>query len=305
MTIKLDMRRSAKVACEHLGSRVAATVLFLQGQMDPVTGGFYDRDVKADLYYTVFGIESLWALGAPLPLGPIEGYLRGFDDGHSEDLVHLACLARCWSNLPATFLDPSVRAGILNGIERYQCRDGGYSPDPNTRYGTIYGALLALGAYQDLGAILPDIPGLVESLESLRMDNGGYANSQADSYATTITTAAAVTVLTQLRAHVDRLAAEWLLKQYKNDGGFVATEQANHPDLISTATALHGLSQMKTAIKKAKLRRACLDFIDSLLATNGGFYLNHEDDNVDCESVFYGLLAMGHLHDPYTILAQH
>ena len=304
MTIKLDIRRTAKLAAEHLGPNAEMTVNFLHRQMHP-EGGFYDRNGKPDLYYTMFAAESLWALGAPVPLGPIENYLRSFDDGDSLDLVHLACLARCWSNMPATFMKPAVRQGILTRIEQYRSHDAGYNVGPDAKYGTAYGAFLALGAYQDLAADLPDAVGLLESLQPLRTPDGGYANDRNVPLAATPSTAAVIVVLKQLKQTIPREAGEYLMQRCSPDGGFLATQLARQPDLLATATALHALSQMKHPIKDALLRHACIDFVDSLWAGNGGYHPDPTDKAVDCEYVSYGLLALGHLHDPYTVLAQH
>jgi hypothetical protein len=43
------------------------------------------------------------------------------------------------------------------------------------------------------------------------------------------------------------------------------------------------------------IREPCLDFLDSLWTNRGGFYGNWTDDALDCEYLYYGLLALGHL----------
>jgi hypothetical protein len=43
------------------------------------------------------------------------------------------------------------------------------------------------------------------------------------------------------------------------------------------------------------VKEPCLDFVDSLWTSTGGFYGNWADDAVDCEYTYYGLLALGHL----------
>ena len=65
------------------------------------------------------------------------------------------------------------------------------------------------------------------------------------------------------------------------------------PDLLSTATALHALVGMKASLEPIK--EPCLDFVDSLWTSAGGFYGNWADDALDCEYTYYGLLALGHL----------
>jgi hypothetical protein len=65
-------------------------------------GGFKGRSDAPDLYYTVFGLDSLLALDRKLPSDRFQKYIAQFGTGEQLDLVHLACLARCASRLPAT-----------------------------------------------------------------------------------------------------------------------------------------------------------------------------------------------------------
>jgi hypothetical protein len=65
------------------------------------------------------------------------------------------------------------------------------------------------------------------------------------------------------------------------------------PDLLSTATALHALAALHADIDH--LREPCLDFVDTLWTSTGGFYGSWADDTLDCEYTYYGLLALGHL----------
>ena len=61
---------------------------------------------------------------------------------------------------------------------------------------------------------------------------------------------------------------------------------------MSTATALHALASLDVSF--LALRDRCLDFIDSLW-TGRGFCGHWQDDEIDCEYLFYALLALGHL----------
>ena len=65
------------------------------------------------------------------------------------------------------------------------------------------------------------------------------------------------------------------------------------PDLLSTATALHALADLKADITPLKDR--CLDYLDTLWTARGGFHGSWEDDALDCEYTYYGLLSLGHL----------
>ena len=109
----------------------------------------------------------------------------------------------------------------------------------------------------------------------------------------TPSTAAACTLLRHLGEPCSADLTSWLLSRCHKDGGFYATPAAPIPDLLSTATALHALSGMQASFESVKER--CLDFVDSLWTSRGGFYGNWADDSLDCEYTYYGLLALGHL----------
>jgi len=286
------MLQVARLAPKVLGESADKVAAFLRSQMN-TDGGFKDRAGTSDLYYTVFGIEGLFALRADLPAQLVEKYLRSFGAGENLDLVHIACLARCWAMLPRELLEDRVRDAILAHVESHRSADGGYNGTTGSETGTIYGCFVALGAYQDLGREIPDSGGIVRCIESLRTDDGGYANQRELPMGLTPSTAAAVTILRHLDQPVDPKLADWLLARAHNEGGFFATPAAPIPDLLSTATALHALAVMQADFSKVK--EPTLDFIDTLWSSQGGFFGNWEDDTLDCEYTYYGLLSLGHL----------
>jgi hypothetical protein len=246
-------------------------------------------------------MEGLLALGAEAPTPAFARYLTAFGGGEGLDFVHLACLARCWADLPEEAPQPEARQEILCRIEDCRSADGGYAQAPGAEHGTAYGCFLALGAYQDLEAGLPEPAGLLHCLGSLRTQDGAYANEHHLSTGATPATAAAVTLLRHLGQPVEPSTslgpgpgvAEWLLARVHQRGGFLATASAPIPDLLSTATALHALAGMAAPLDA--VREPCLDFIDSLWTSKGAFFGNWLDDTPDCEYTYYGLLALGHL----------
>jgi hypothetical protein len=275
-------------------------------------GGFRGRAARSDLYYTVFAMQALCALGredrpggaAAVRGGPgpriaggaaaaTETYLTSFGDGAALDFVHAACLARCWSLVAGGGPPADVRGAILSHIETYRAADGGYNPAPGSAAGTAYGAFLALGAWQDLGAAVPDAAALGRSLEGLRSDDGGYANVPGAARGSTAATAAAMVTLAELGGGTDRRAADFLLARAVPEGGFLAAPAAPIPDLLSTATALHALA--RAGVSLDAVRGPCLEFAESLWSEDGGFRGHRADDETDCEYTFYGLLALGHL----------
>lgn len=286
------MLQVARLAPNVLGDAVELVVQFLRSRQNP-DGGFQDRAGNSDLYYTVFGVEGLVALRADPQVQSLLPYLRLFGDGPDLDFVHLACLARGWANLPKDQLDNATRDAILARIESHRAADGGYEATRNAKHGTLYGAFLAWGAYQDLGRELPSPEALIQTIHALRAADGGYANQRDLPMGLTPSTAAAATLLRQLQEPVPSGLPEWLLARCRPEGGFFATPMAPLPDLLSTATALHALAGMHADFSKVK--EPCLDFIDTLWSSSGAFFGTWEDDVLDCEYTFYALLALGHL----------
>jgi hypothetical protein len=323
MSVRLEMLQAARLAPKALGESAELVGAFVLRQQNR-DGGFKDRTGRSDLYYTVFGLEGLTALRVEAPGESAREFLRQFGGGVGLDLVHLCCLARGWAAVAG--LAPNDRAALLQRLETFRTKDGGYGQFGGTPAGTAYGCFLALGACQDLQAEPPAPLRLTECLSlletpdgawsnagfampvtrpGLENDAGGAAHSRAQLRAralagqrglpqgSTLATAAAVTVLRQLGQPVKPAAAAWLLARAHPKGGFVAAPDAPLPDLLSTATALHALAGMQVPLDNLKER--CLDFIDTLWTNEGGFYGHWADEHLDCEYTFYGLLALGHL----------
>ena len=240
----------------------------------------------------MFGLEGLIALQEPLPVDPAVSYLRDFGDGEGLSLVHLASLARCWAAVSRE-LEGVPRREILARLEDHRSADGGYAQTPDAPHGSVYASFLAMGAYEDLNALLPDPDQLIDALALLRARDGGYSNQPGDAHGVTTVTAAAVLLLRHLEGPIDPHLGMWLLDRCHTSGGFLATPTAPAPDLLSTATALHALAALHVPL--AGLHEASLDFVDSLWTNRGGFYGSWADDDVDCEYTFYALLALGHL----------
>jgi prenyltransferase beta subunit len=286
------MLQVARLAPKLLGESAGLVHAFLRSQLNP-DGGFMNRAGASDLYYTVFGLEGLIALRADVPAVAVVRYLRTFGDGGGIDFVHLGGLARCWAGLPPGVRAEAPAAAVLGRVEAHRSGDGGYAAEPGAAEGTAYGCFIALGAYQDFAADIPDPAGLVRCVMRLRAADGGFANQADVPLGLTPSTAAAVTLLRQLNEPVPPELAGWLLARCRPDGGFYALPGAPLPDLLSTATALHALAGMRASLDA--IREPCLDFIDTLWTNRGGFHGHWADDDLDCEYTYYGLLALGHL----------
>ena len=296
MSIRLEMLQVARVAPKILGDATALVRDFLLKQQNP-DGGFKDRLGRSDLYYTVFGLNSLIALQEELDVSKSASYLRGFGVGEKLDFIHLCCLARCWAAL--TTIDPKCSApGPFPGfatarIEEHRARDGGYFIVPGAANGTAYTSFLALGSYQDLGLELPEHLRLIQSFKFLETPDGAWSNDPKMKIGSTNATAAAVTALRHLGAPINQAVGNWLLARAHPQGGFLATPDAPIPDLLSTATALHTLAGLQHSFEAVK--EQCLDFIDSLWTNEGSFHGHWSEEMLDTEYTFYGLLALGHL----------
>jgi hypothetical protein len=286
------MLQVARLSPKLLGDSADLVRDFLRRQLTPA-GGFADRAGNPDLYYTVFGLEGLFALRADLPIPQILGYLGSFGAGSELDFVHLSCLCRCWASMPAGGRRHIPVDAILSKVESFRSADGGYAQEPGAADGTVYGCFLALGAYQDLGRELPNRAGVVNCISRMRAEDGGYANQLDLPLGLVPSTAAAVTLLRQWNEPVPAGIGDWLLSRHAPDGGFFATPVAPLPDLLSTATALHALDSLHVNLDP--IREPCLDFIDTLWTSRGGFHGNWTDDELDVEYTYYGLLALGHL----------
>ena len=288
MTIHATMREAAARAQRPLADSGSADAVvgFVTEQLCD-DGGFAGRAGGGDLYYTLFALAALDALGAGVP-GATGDFLKRFGPGDALDLVHVSALARCWTYVPGGPPDGPVRDGMLARLGELRCGEGGFSHVPEATTPTAYGCFLALGAMQDL-QVPPDDFG--PCIERMRSADGGYANVPDMPAGSTPATAAAVVTLRQLDLPVSPRVAPWLLSQYRG-GGFGAALAAPMPDLLSTATALHALAQLAAPLDD--IREPCLDFVDSLW-TGTAFAANLADPIPDCEYTYYGLLALGHL----------
>src|SRR5881392_1124447 len=114
------MLQVARLSPKLLADAAPLVADFVRGQMN-ADGGFNDRAGASDLYYTVFGLESLMALRADLPASQVLPYLQMFGEGVGLDLVHLACLARCWADVKTPAADA---AAIVARIEKHRSGDG-------------------------------------------------------------------------------------------------------------------------------------------------------------------------------------
>lgn len=292
MTIRDQMLRALEHSESVLQDSAPLIINFLRANINP-DGGFKGRNGKSDLYYTVFGLEALIALGGSLPSKKILNYLQKFIKQEPVDLIHLVSLIRCYANLINDDFIKGLRGKFFKSLKKFRSADDGYANNVGVDNGTVYGCFFALTAYQDLQIDMPNQTEVIECIQALSNSDGSFSNEQKIQTGSTNVTAAAMMVLHHLGEPVNQKTADWLFTQCSSSDGFLAMPEAPMPDLLSTATALHALTT--TGFKIEPLKEKCLDYIDSLWCSKGGFYGNWADTILDCEYTYYGLLALGHL----------
>ena len=293
MSLRLQLLQVARLAPRLLGDSTDLVREFLRRQLTPAGGGC-DRSGRPDLYYTIFTLAGLQALDVEMPLERVESFLRSFGEGEGLDFVHGSALARCWGAIGSKRMPPGLGRALLARLEQFRKPDGGYEGDMKLSYGTAYGAFVALGACEDLGGVPPHSLKLIQSLKRLETADGAWSNVPGAHTGATNATAGAVTLLRHLGFPVNEQVGDWLLAQAHAQGGFVAVPGAPIPDLLSTATVLHALAAMDRRVP-SEVHERCLDFIDTLWSSEGGFHGHWADEHLDAEYTFYGLLALGHL----------
>jgi prenyltransferase beta subunit len=299
MTLRQDMLKAAHQADHVLEDSAINVLQFILDQQNP-DGGFRGRSAFSDMYYTVFGLECIHALKGPNLGLDIRDYLNQSGDPTELDLVHLACLVRCWATvmeLTGKSMTQPLRMKLLQQLESLRSPDGGFNTQSRDQDTNAYGCFMALGIYHDLQCDIPESDTLIEGLLTLQRQAGGFANDRSTEIGSTPATAAALCVLHYLADNVPSESVAWLLSQAHPQGGFAAVPVESPvvvPDLLSTATAIHALSLVGANIDL--MRDACLDYLDSLWDPQGAFKGSWLDETLDCEYTYYGLLALGHLY---------
>ncbi|MCF7958245.1 MAG: hypothetical protein K9M57_07355 [Phycisphaerae bacterium] len=292
LTIRQEILSIIQESADHNESIKREMAGFVQGLANP-DGGYRGRAAHSDLYYTIFAVELLSVLAGEFDTEGLRKYIETFGDGDGMDLLELACLARCWGNLPGDWIPAERQAKILGRIETFASADQGYNINPSAERGTAYGCFIALHAYQDLGVELPDPGGMVGCIESLRTADGGYANEPQLPIGAVPSTAAAITILHQLHNPIDPELGAWLAACHHPNGGFLAIPILEEPDLLSTAVGLHALSLINDI--PDTIQTPCREYVRGLYDPRGGFRPNRLEEDLDAEYSYYGLLASGHL----------
>jgi prenyltransferase beta subunit len=284
-----DMLDAARRARESLGGAIADVLAFTRGRLTE-SGGFRGRDEEADLYYTVFGLDCLIALGDAAHTDRVRTYLDAAAAAPDLDLLHLACLARCLARFPGG-VSTALRRAVEASVRARHVPGGGYDLLPDAERASIYGCFLAASALQDAGAEAPDRDEIVRLVRGLGRAGGAVAN-EADSAAPSTNAAVGAILLLLSCGELPAPATlEWLAGMHSPEGGFLAGPDTPVPDLVSTATAVFALHT--AGYDLTPLHGGCASFVESLWDERGGFCATWADDEPDCEHTFYGLLTLG------------
>lgn len=287
-TIRQDMIEALGRGLRAAGPDKEKMLSYLGSLQNP-DGGFRGRSTTSDLYYSVFATEPLLTAGGGCDRYGLAGYLKTIDPSRL-DFIHLCCLIRLMGNL--TLLDEGMTAQLKKQLDAFRCEDGYFHHVEPTARGSVYGAFMAMGAYQELGCA-SDF-GRVESfVNTFINDDGSFGNDMQTSMGTVPATAAAMVMLRQAGCAVHPASVQWLLSCMTDDGGMAVSPVMPVADLLSTSTALHSLRL--AGVDVGPIHEAALRFVSSCLTDGGGFQAHVFDPAVDSEYTFYGILALGNL----------
>ena len=269
-------------------------------------GGFMDKNRKADLYYTPFGLMLAYILKPDINTHPTEQWLYK-QKKQLSDLVYLSAFIR--SRLLCRLLKTGktgyainrlLKTGktgyVINRLLKTRQTLPVFAGYPHDDMYSPYSQFLFLSLQEDLGIdATANQQELLTSLSAYRIENRGYSNIRGGLLASTNATVAALAIKGQLCGYPvndnscrDNETIHYLYSSQDESGGFFAGVSSPVPDLLSTATALfmmrcYGITP----------RFVADDFIEAHWLPSGGFGATLMDETGDVEYTFYGLLALG------------
>ncbi|VGO17514.1 hypothetical protein PDESU_06111 [Pontiella desulfatans] len=258
-----------KSLSDRLLQSAAASRRFLdEGSLDKIArfvrdrqnadGGFRGRDARSDLYYTVFAVACLKALGYPPPVFKIWKYVLSFGMGKELDLVHLVCLIRLRTVFPHLGF---TRRRLLNGLQRFKAE-------------SAYGLFLKLFA-ADFQFAAPSAPiavsladpttnlaaalmvgnqeGVAEELLARAHASGGFTPSKQIHVPDLLSTATALFALTQRGINLDEIHKPCFLyaeSLWRDSGGFAGHRADEFEDVEYTFYALLAIGCLTQSMAK-------------------------------------------------------
>ncbi|MDC0935892.1 terpene cyclase/mutase family protein, partial [Pirellulales bacterium] len=217
-------------------------------------GGFPGREAGSDLYYSAFALRALAILGT------LDGELaeRAAEYLRSKLQRNVSVIDLISLVLAARQIEFATGADALREAE---------------------GAWLSR---------------LVEKLEQLRTDDGGYGKTSegsAGSTYQTFLTALVYQVLEIPQPEADR-AVQFLLDQRRDDGGFVEIRVMHRSGVNPTAAAVGALDMLGVELQRPE---ETIDFLAELQNDEGGFRANTRIPIADLLSTFTALQTLSDL----------
>jgi geranylgeranyl transferase type-2 subunit beta len=287
MNLRQTVIETSRRAPRRLGPALDRVIAFVRSRRND-DGAFRGRSADSDLYYTMFGLQALIALGEDYDEGPLAEEIAAVEPDRL-DLPHLACWARCDVLLGRPASDRQ-RSAAGERIDQHR-EGGGFVETPGRGQVSPYACFLAVHALQDLDASAPPGGPLAEELLAFRADDGGFSAVRNAPAGATPTTAAAVCAMQQTGTPAAADSLAFLADRYCKGGGFAASPAIPLPDLLSTATALTTLHLARQDLWP--YREGTLALIGQLLTDEGGFRSCWAEQTADIEYTFYGLLTLG------------
>ena len=176
-------------------------------------GGFRGKSEKSDLYYTLFGLETMKILGIKIPGEKINKYLLSFETGNNLDFVHLICLARSLLRLKNK-KNMRVIKIIFDKINKFMLKDDGYRLSLQSDVSSIYASFLAFTAFIERNKKFQAPWNIIAGIKKLQTPDGGYADKQNLQSGTTTVTSAALILLKHFKEKIPKEAEKWLWKRY-------------------------------------------------------------------------------------------
>ena len=248
-------------------------------------GGFMDKNGKADLYYTSFGLMLAYILKLNINPHITERWLDK-QENRSSDLIYRSASIR--SRMLCRLLKSGELAYAVNRLFQTRQTLPVFSDYPHGDPYSPYSQFLLLSLREDMGMDTINHQEILTFLTGYHVETGGFSNIKGSKQATTNATVAALSVKGQLCGYQDNDDVRYLFSSQDDSGGFFAGVSSPVPDLLSTATALFMLKCYGIAP-----RFAADDFMDAHWLPSGGFGATLADETGDVEYTFYGLLALG------------
>ena len=265
-------------------------------------GGWSGREGGSDLYYTSFALRTLAILGQLH--GDVAEKASGYllSKTHQQEsiidllsLIYGAALIEATTEIhPFSGLSTNWEARLQELLLRLRREDGGFARTEIATVGSTYQTFLVAICLELIGHRLPQDDPCVDFLRRQRREDGGFLEVRVAKRSGTNPTAAAIGAFRTLQALDERTAstaADFLLDNQTDEGGFQANARMPLPDLLSSFTActtLWDLDRLEQADIPSVHRYAL-----SMERSEGGFAGFELDEAQDVEYTFYGLGLLG------------